>query len=140
MYSLEELRNQNQEISDLCDVLSVLIENKKLYSNPVVCELMARFKEKVWVHLVFEDKTIYAGLSSHDDESVSKIAKGFHDSARVIKKQFSQYIKHWCNPEIPDAEYTTLLKETREVFRLIMERVKYENEYMFPLVEKYQTM
>ncbi len=50
MYSLDELKQQNQDIKDLCNVLSALIENKSLHNNPYVCELMSRFKEKVWVH------------------------------------------------------------------------------------------
>ena len=47
MYSLDELKEQNKEISQLCDVLSVLMEQQSLHNNPFVCELMTRFKEKV---------------------------------------------------------------------------------------------
>lgn len=139
MYSLDELRKQNEEISNLCDVLSVLVEQKSLHNNPYVCELMARFKEKVWMHLVFEDNTIYSELSGHSDDAVSDIAQQFHDSARKIKKSFSGYIRHWCKPEVEDSEHEELLNESREIFSLIRDRVQYENEHMFPLVKKYHT-
>ena len=71
MYSVDELKKQNEDIADLCDVLSVLIEHRSLHNNRYVCELMARFREKVWMHLVFEDNTIYAELIRHNDKSIS---------------------------------------------------------------------
>ena len=137
MYSLDELKQQNQDITDLCNVLSVLIEKSELHSNPYVCDLIQRFKEKVWMHLVFEDNTIYAALFRHSDDSISNVAKAFHDSAREIKHRFSGYVKHWCKVAVSDAEHKALQEESRDIFALIMERVRYENEYMFPLVEKH---
>ena len=135
MYSLDELKAQNQEISDLCTVLSVLVEQQSLHNNPVVCELMARFKEKVWMHLVFEDNTLYAELARHDDKAVSETARTFHDNAREIKKRFSGYVRRWCKPAVDDAEHEALVKESREIFQLLKERVEYENQHMFPLLE-----
>jgi len=137
MYSLDELKAQNQEISDLCAVLSVLVEQPSLHNNPYVCELMSRFKEKVWIHLVFEDNTIYSALSQHDDTDVSDIAQDFHDSARQIKKRFSNYVRRWCNPAVGQFEHGELVTESREIFQLIRDRVKFENEKMFPLVTEH---
>ena len=137
MYSLDELKAQNQEISDLCAVLSVLVEQRDLHNNPFVCELMARFKEKVWLHLVFEDNTIYSALARHDNSAVSDIAKDFHDSARQIKKRFSSYIRSWCNSSIGESEHDALVAESREIFQMITARVEYENEKMFPLITEH---
>jgi hemerythrin-like domain-containing protein len=137
MYSLDELKTQNQDISDLCAVLSVLVEQPSLHNNPYVCELMSRFKEKVWIHLVFEDNTIYSALSQHDNTAVSDIARDFHDSARKIKKRFSSYVRRWCNPAVEQSEHEELVTESREIFQLISDRVKFENEKIFPLVTEH---
>lgn len=136
MYSVDELKKQNEDIAELCDVLSVLIEHRSLHSNSYVCELMARFREKVWMHLVFEDNTIYAELTRHNDKSISNTARGFHDSAKEIRQCFSHYVKHWCGPAIDDADHEAMLKESSELFRLVKERIHYENAYMFPLIEE----
>lgn len=136
MYSIDELRKQNQEISQLCDVLSVLMQQPSLYNNPFVVELMKRFKEKVWIHLVFEDNTIYAELIRSDDEKTSNIAKEFHDSAKEIKHRFSAFVRHWCSLPESKSEKEMLNKESGEIFSLISNRIRYENEKMFPLVEK----
>ena len=137
MDSLDELKQQNQDISELCAVLSILIEHPDLHNNPYVCELMQRFKEKVWLHLVFEDNTIYAALLRHQHDTVSQTAKTFHESARTIRHRFSSYVKHWCQAAVSDAEHTALQNESRDIFQLIMERVQYENEVMFPLIEQH---
>lgn len=134
MYSPDELKQQNEDIAALCRVLSVLVEKKALHDNPYVCELMARFKEKVWIHLVFEDNTVYAQLARHDNSDISETAREFHDSAREIRKRFSAYVKHWCKPAVSDAEHEALISESREIFRLISERIEYENAHMFPLI------
>lgn len=136
MYSLDELKQQNRDITDLCNVLSVLIEHKSLHENPYVCELMGRFKEKVWMHLVFEDNTLYAELARHNDASVAEAARKFHDSARAIKKRFSGYVRHWCQSPANDAERDSLTEESRDIFRLVSERARYENEQIFPLIER----
>lgn len=136
MYSLDELRKQNQDIAQLCEVLAVLMENKSLHSNPYVCELMNRFKEKVWMHLVFEDNTIYAELARHNDPAIAETARRFHDSAREIKQRFSRYVKQWCRPKVGDDEHEELVNESREIFGLIRERVDYEDRHIFPLVEQ----
>lgn len=134
MYSPDELKQQNEDIAALCRVLSVLVEEKTLHDNPYVCELMARFKEKVWIHLVFEDNTVYAQLARHDNSDISETAREFHDSAREIRKRFSAYVKHWCKPAVSDREHEALISESREIFRLIRERIEYENSHMFPLI------
>jgi len=135
MYSVDELKKQNEDIAELCDLLSVLIEHRSLHNNSYVCELMARFREKVWMHLVFEDNTIYAELTRHNDKSISDTARGFHDSAKEIRRCFSHYVKHWCGPAVDDADHDALLKESGELFRLVKERINYENVHMFPLIE-----
>lgn len=136
MYSLEDLQKQNQEISQLCDVLSVLMEKPALHDNPFVGELMERFKEKVWIHLVFEDNTLYASLLQHPDQLTSETVKSFHDSAKQIKHQFNTFVKHWRTIASTDEEHDELSKECREIFSMIRDRVDYENTQIFPLVKE----
>lgn len=136
MYSLDELKEQNQEISQLCDVLSVLMEQQSLHDNPFVCELMKQFKEKVWMHLVFEDNTIYAALLHNKDKKISDIAKAFHNSAKEIKHRFSGFVRHGCSLPVTGEEHEELSKESREIFMMIRDRITYENEQIFPLVDK----
>lgn len=137
MYSsLEQLKEQNQEISQLCDVLCVLVKEPSLNNNPFVQHLITRFKEKVWIHLVFEDNNFYSTLLSSEDEKVRETAKAFHDSAKEIKHRFSEFIRQCCSASESDAGYQAFSEKSHEVFDLIRNRIAYENEHIFPLVEK----
>ena len=139
MYSsLDQLKEQNQEISHLCDVLCVLVQQPSLGDNPFVQQLMTRFKEKVWIHLVFEDNTFYSSLMSSEDPKVREIAQSFHDSAKEIKHKFSNFIRQCCNKAEDASEYKAFSEESHEVFELIRARIAYENEHIFPLVESMQ--
>lgn len=137
MYSLDELKKQNQEISDLCDVLAVVMEQPALHDNPFVCELMSRFKEKVWMHLVFEDNTLYVALLHNENKNISQMAKAFHDSAKEIKHHFSGFVRQLCNAPATEAEHQSLITESSRIFSLIRERVEYENTKIFPLVDSH---
>ena len=137
MYTLDELKAQNQDIAELISVLSVLIEHKNLRTNPYVCELLNRFREKVWMHLVFEDNTIYAALIQNTDPAVQDAVSQFRNSAKEIKKRFSRYIRHWCGREVEGAEAIDFIGESQAIFQMVMDRVKYENEQMLPLAAKH---
>lgn len=139
MYTLDELKEQNRDISALCAILTPLMEDTALHDNPYVCELLARFREKVWMHLVFEDNTLYAELARHNDPEISATVRHFHDSARDIKKRFTGYVKHWCKPARDGEAHEALKNESREILQLVMERIRYENEKIFPLVESGKT-
>ena len=139
MYTLDELKKQNKEISELCDVLCVLLKEPSLYSNSFANELMNRFKEKVWMHLVFEDNTIYSELSQHPDDEISRVVSECHQSGRTIKKQFSMFIRNWKKYVESGKEHVSVHDECREIFTLIRERIRYENDKIFPLVKRLQT-
>jgi len=134
MYTLDELKQQNEDISQLCDVLSVLMEDSGLHNNDYVEELMSRFREKVWMHLVFEDNAIYAGLLKSGDQDIRDAAKQFHDSANEIKHRFANFIKHWRHMNVADDEHEPLCKDCSEVFMMIRDRIQFENEQIFPLI------
>lgn len=135
MYTLSELKKQNQEISDLIEVLSALVKDGKLMNNPFVCDLVSRFNEKVWMHLVFEDNSLYTELAKHHNPDISEIANQFHDSAKAIKKEFSAYMKLWCKVSGADHHQQAFCDQTTGMLEKVKDRIKFETEQMFPLVE-----
>ncbi len=137
MYTLEELKRQNREIADLISVLTVLKDHHELRGNPFVCDLFASFNEKVWMHLEFEDDTLYSEMARHHNPEISSIARNFHETARKVKRHFTHYVKLWCQAADGNCDPETFSIESAKVFDLIRERIRYETEEMFPLVEKH---
>jgi hypothetical protein len=136
MYTLDELKRQNNEIIELCDVLCVLLKEPSLYNNSFSNELMERFKEKVWMHLIFEDNTIYSELSLHPDDEFRQIVDEFHQSGRAIKKKFSAFIRNWRKYAESGKQHNVVHSECQDILSMIRERAHYENDKMFPIVEK----
>ena len=135
MYTISELKKQNQEISDLVEVLTVLLNENNLIHNPLVCDLVCRFNEKVWMHLVFEDDSLYAELAKHHNPDISSIAKQFHDCTKEIKKEFSQYMKLWCKVSGADHHKQAFCDQTSDMLKKVKERIEFETEKMFPMAE-----
>ena len=137
MYTLSELKKQNQEINDLIDVLRVLVKEDSLINNPFVCDLVSRFNEKVWMHLVFEDNSIYSELAKNHNPDISEIANSFHESAREIRKEFTGYVKLWCKSSTTEQQRKAFCEQSTNILDKIQQRIIYETEKMFPLVEQH---
>ena len=133
MIAIDKLKQENQYILELKSVLSELIDNKELLTNPVFCDLLDRFGSSVQVHLDHEDRTVYSELLNHGDKKVNEVASQFLSNTHELKRVFKGYVKRWCgNNNIADHE--AFKSETKEIFRLIDRRIEIENNKLFPIV------
>lgn len=138
MVNVAEFSKENQEIVHLSAILSILVDNGDLRDNPVFCDLLSRFRDRIWAHLVHEDKAVYAELLNHSDRAVNEVADQFINNTHSLKKILSTYLKRWCHaPGAIAADSETkdvFLEETREIFRLVDERIHLENTKLFPII------
>lgn len=134
MVPLDELSRQNHEISELCKVLGVLIKDRSMCDTGVVCELFQRFAEKVKAHMVLEDRTIYSKLLTHRDRRLNATAVRSLNGAKEIKRIFAQYTATWCRNGLDVYNHEHFVKETEDMFRLVLERIQDEAENLYPLV------
>ncbi len=138
MVDVTDFGKENQEIVHLSAILRILVDHSDLRENPVFCDLMTRFRDKIWAHLLHEDRAVYSELLGHRDKSVNDVADQFLANTHALKKILSTYIKRWCQtPGVISGEQEandTFLDETREVFRLVDERINLENTKLFPII------
>ena len=134
MIPFNELHKQNHEISELCQVLSTLIADRSMCDSQVTCELFERFGARFRDHMDMEDKTIYSKLLSASDKSVNSSALRSLNSSKELKRIFSAYMNKWCRKgALYINDHDTFVKETREMFGFILDRVQDETEQLFPL-------
>ena len=104
------------------------------------CDLFYRYTEKVKHHIDTVDKNMYSQLLTHEDHDIQKLARNFMSGSQEIKKIIASYIKTWCPKKKADtlaiAEYDKFLKESEEMFELILERIQNETEKLYPLVRE----
>ena len=140
MITYDELHAENHSITELSNVLLYLFKERSMCDTETCCELFYRYTDKVMHHIDAVDRNLYSKLLAHDDHNIQALAKNFMSGSQEIKKIMSAYTKEWCprkKAETLDiAEYDRFLKESEEMFELILERIQNETEKLYPLVRE----
>ncbi len=136
MITYDQLHAQSHEITELSNVLRYLLNDRSMCDTGTCCELFYRFGEKMQAHLDTVEHTYGALLNSHDDHA-RKIAQKFMGGTQEIKRIFNQYTKTWCarhKQQLHIADHAEFLKDTRQMFDIILNRIQDETEQLYPLI------
>ena len=137
MAPVNEFREENVEIVQLCQVLAILLAEEKLVTNPIVCELFDRFRDKVAAHLLHEDRTAYGKLLRDRGKEAGALASAFLENTHELKKLISKYNKKWCRGLRPTEETAKVFQQqTTDIFQLVNQRLEMEENKLFPMLEK----
>ena len=140
MITYDELHNENHNITELSNVLLYLFRERSMCDTETCCELFQRYMEKVKHHIELVDKNLYSSLLTHDDHDIQKMARNFISGSQKNRKIMSNYTKQWCPRNktnvlaIPD--HDRFLRETEEMFTLVLDRIQDETEKLYPLVRE----
>lgn len=138
MVPIDDLREQNGRISELVQVLEVMIQDERVCHTTICRELFERFTDTVREHLDTEDRTVYSDLLNHADRQVNGAAQRYLSGTREIKRLMGGYMKRWCSDGPSATDRARFLAETGEMFQLLRERIRAEDEELFPLVATLQ--
>jgi len=137
MISFEELTEQNHKIAELSKVLSYIIEDRSICDTEVTCDLFFDYAQRVQEHLDVEERELYQALLIHSEKTVNNTAHRFLSGSTAIRKVFKQYLKRWCgNHSLRIRDHGLFVKDTREMFALILQRIQDETEHLYPTVKK----
>ena len=140
MVTYDELHTENHDITELSNVLLYLFKDRSMCDTETCCELFHRYMDKVKHHIELVDKNLYSGLLTHDDHDVQKMARNFMSGSQEIRKIMAAYTKQWCPRKKADslniADYDRFLRETEEMFELVLERIQDETEKLYPAVRE----
>jgi len=136
MIPIEEFKAENAEIRDLCDILSVSIDQYSLRNNNIVCELIDRFAERVNQHLLHEDRSVYRDLLQQHTHEADVLADHFLGNTQELKRIFKEYTHGWCSNPHSEDQHVKYVEESRHIFRLVCERITFEEQKIFPYFEK----
>ena len=138
MQTLDGFRSRHSELKEIIGKLEPLLDQRALGLKPnaktayrLLCELADRLKAM----LAEEDKGLYPSLLVHEDPKVKSIAWGFISGERPVRRLFNAYHDRWlqgCDFEFNEE----LLRETREICGLILDRIEREERQLFPKLEE----
>ena len=139
MISFDQLNRQNHRIIELTNVLSHLLGDRTLCDSEITCDLFFRYVEEVKSHLEITDSHLYSQLLTHKERRVHNTADRFMGGSREIKRIFGRYLQKWCRlkrRELVVREYDQFIKETHEMFEMVLNRIQDETEQLYPLVRE----
>lgn len=135
MIPLQEFKQENTEIRELCTLLSTIVGNEELRDNNIVCELLERFTDRVNKHLAHEDRSIYRDLLKKHTHDADVLADRFLSNTQELKRIFNEYRHDWCIKSHGSAQHQHYADDSLQIFRLVCERITFEEEKIFPHFE-----
>ncbi|MEE9493573.1 MAG: hypothetical protein V3W04_09390 [Gammaproteobacteria bacterium] len=140
MVTYEELNEQNDDITELSNVLSYLIKDRSMCDSDTCCSLFYNYMDKVNEHMTLVEKNLYGQLLRHPQQEMNNTAKNFMSGSQEIKHIMQQYKKKWCDKKQGDlkvgGEHEIFKTDTDEMFTMILDRVQNEVEHLYPLIRK----
>lgn len=139
MVTYDELNTENHKITELTNILTHLLGDRSLCDSEVTCELFYRYVDRVKKHLDTSDFDIYSQLLNNPDQKVRNKADRFMSGSKEIKRIFSSYLKRWCKmskKELAIKDYDAFMKDTEEMFDIILDRIQDETEHLYPLIRE----
>ena len=139
MITFEELNVQNHKITELTNILNLLLVDRIICDAATTHELVMRYVELVRTHLQVTENSIYSILLSRGDQQARNAANSFMSGSKEIKRVYNNYLKHWCKKETCELvinDYPQFLADTEELFDMVLDRIQAETEQLYPLVRK----
>lgn len=140
MVSYERLNEQNHRITELSNVLTVLLEDRLLCDSMTCSQLFYEYLNEVTKHMHEIDSNLYVDLLKHSSKDINNIANNFMSGSKEIKKIMSRYEKKWFDKNnrslIVGSKHERFLFETKEMFLMILNRTQDEMEHLYPLERK----
>ena len=140
MITYEELNAQNDKITELSNVLSVLIKDRSICDSETCCGIFYKYMNLVNEHMRDVDSNLYTDLLSNASTEANNIATNFMAGSQGIKRIMTSYARKWLNKKNRalsiGAKHELFLKDTDDMFEMILTRLQDEMENLYPMVRK----
>ncbi len=140
MISYDKLNEQNHKITELSNVLSALLSDRLICDTETCGELFFEYLDLVNQHMQEVDSTFYSGLLGDASPEANNIAKNFMSGSQEIKRIMKKYARKWCDKKQKEltigSHYDQFLKETDEMFQMVLDRIQDEMEHLYPMARK----
>ena len=138
MLTYAELNEQNHRITELSNVLSYLFQDRLICDTGSCCELFYRYVDLVKEHIELVDRDMYKELLKSPDDKINNVARNFMSGSVEIKRILKDFTKRWCPTKRKDTlhinEHAQFIKDTEELFEIVLQRILDETEHLYPLV------
>lgn len=139
MLTFAELHDNIHRITELSNVFLYLIQDRSMCDTRFACDLFFEYSQAVKKHIELVDKQLCGKLVSNPDQKAKNTADRFLAGSSEIKKIFASYLKDWCSVSgrsLTIRDHDAFVKETEEMFTLVLDRIQRETEHLYPLIRR----
>lgn len=139
MTDYDKLHEENHKITELANILGKLLSDRALCDSEITRELFFRYLDKVKTHLLQTDSALYAKLLANGDQQAKNLVDRFMGGSHEINRLFLRYTKRWCkmhNKTLLLKDYDEFMRETHEIFQMVLDRIQDETEHLYPAVRQ----
>lgn len=136
MANINNLERQHVEIKDL-----FLKIKQGANSNDIKVNLDTLVRDintlagKLNIHMNSEDKFLYPELINSRDEMLKQIAKQYSEEMGNIHQEFNNYKNKFNTKTKLLSDVNGFLKESKEIIKLLENRIYKEDMYLYPKVK-----
>jgi hypothetical protein len=137
MARTDKYRQQHNELLILAKELQATLDVAALAKDGSAARTcLAKLMGKLVLHLSAEDKVLYPELEAHKDPAIAALARRFSVEMKSTTTQVVAYNNRWATPSVIKADAQAFVKETKEVIRILADRIKRENQELYAAADR----
>ena len=139
MISFDALQEQNHNITELSNVLHYLVKDRSMCDTNTCCELFHRYLDELTGHIDKVERTIYPVILRNGGRDASISVNNFMNGSQEIKRIVKHYTRRWCKKKSASlhiADHDAFIKETGELFEVVLQRLQDEAEKLYPMARR----
>jgi hypothetical protein len=139
MADFTRCHEQNHRITEMSNVFLYLIRERAMCDTECARDLFFEYVVKVREHMEVVDAQLCGRLIQSQDRAMTNVANRFLSGSTEIKRIFASYVKDWCDErrrELRIGNHAAFVKDTNQVFGLVLDRIQRETEHLYPLIRE----
>lgn len=133
----ETLRLAHRELLQLIETMKPQLIPSALQRDANQARAMlSMLAGKLTVHLAMEDHALYPRLLTHSNPEVRKLTEQLKQEMGGILAVFKDYLGRWPTAENIQADSSSFVNETRQIFAALEARIAKEDAQMFPKLDE----
>lgn len=134
---ITNLKRQHNDIIDLVNYVLHKIENNVVEQNiqDIVLSINT-ITGKLKVHLLNEDKYLYPHLMNNTNITLNISGKKFFEEMKKVTIKYENYKSNYNTPSKVKQNIEAFNKDTKQIFKILMDRIQREENELYPLVKK----
>lgn len=137
MARTDKFRLQHNELIALARELQGMLNEDALSKDATAARhCLGNLMGKLNMHLSTEDKVLYPELEAHKDPAVASLAHRFASEMKTTAASISSYNGRWGTPSAIKAKPHEFVKETRDVIKILSDRIKRENQELYATADR----